>query len=212
MTHYPAMVVRMANLEPALQPPYAMGEYDDDGTSWRLVKNVAVPVQSGVLAVFKELQRQTNRLLVFYFGQSAAISVDGRLGKNTQSGLLRALRAARNQGHAPPIEVSQYVVSNQTIPVTTLARYAGEIAAATSQIAARLQARPVADPPQSVPSQPTAGGGVANPPPAVIASTASPSFLDNLGVPKPLALAAGAVLVLAIVKRKGGSSPRRRRR
>ncbi len=209
--YYPAMVVGMTSLEPALQPPYAMGEYDPDGTFWRIQNNVALPVNAGVLAVYKELQRQINRILA-KMGASP-IGVDGRIGAGTAGGLLRALRWARAQGHAPPIPVSQYVVNNQAIPVTTIARYGDEIAAATSQIASRVQAMPVPDPPQSKPSQPAAGGGVAHPPPAVIAASASPSFIDNLGVPRPVAYAALAVGALALYKatqKKGGGRRRRR--
>lgn len=198
-TYYPPMVTS----------PYAMGEFDPGGMYWTVKNGVAIPATASVLSVFKELQRQINRILVHY--GKKAIGVDGRLGPGTIAGITTALNLARGEGHAPPLDISQYIVRNLALPVTVLARYAGEVAAQTSQIAARLRANPVPDPPQSQPSQPAAGGGVVHPPPAVIAASASPSIIDSLGVPRPVAYMALAVGALAIYKATKAKGRRGRR-
>ena len=100
MPYYPQMAYRMVSLEKPLAPGYGLG--DVPASAWCSTANrqgacspingVCLPMNAATLSVFKDLQRQTNRILAR--ASKSLIGVDGRIGP----GLRREYRALCDGG------------------------------------------------------------------------------------------------------------------
>lgn len=228
MPYYPQMAYRMVSLEPPLTPPTGLpvGLGDLPRTAWCSTTNrqgscnpitgVCLPMDATTLATFKDLQRQTNRLLTR--AGKRTIGVDGRIGPSTVNAVADAMSWAGAMGlSAGALAQGLSWSSIRGKPCDLIAAHADQIAAKIAVIAGGLAAPVVADPPSSKPSQPSTGGQVVHPPASTIMSSASTSFLSWLPpvVSTPLgivALGVGGLLAYKAWKmpkgRGGGGAAR----
>jgi hypothetical protein len=226
MPYYPTMAYRTVDLEKPLAPPYAPvgfgGLGDLPNTAWcsptnpqgscKPVNGVCVPMDATTLATFKNLQRQTNRILAA--AGKSLIGVDGRIGPGTKNGVSAALGwlASRSiVGRALALLFPPDTVKN--LPCDWLAQRADAVGAKMQEAATNLSAPLVADPASSKPSQPAPGGGVVHPPVDEIVSSASGSIMGWIPpiIATPLGLAALGIGALALYKAYKGKGGTRRR-
>jgi hypothetical protein len=206
--YFPAMSYRMVGLEPPVRPPTGLGDLPTSAWSSKQISGVCIPLDASTLAIFKDLQRQTNRVLSR--AGKALIGVDGRIGPGTKAGISTALSWLATQslvGKALALVFPPSMI--KTVACDWVAQHADQIAAKMREAADNLAAPVVADPASSKPSQPTSSGGVANPPPDVIASSASTSIMSwvppIVGTPIGIAaLVVGGLLIHKAYKSKGG--------
>lgn len=226
MPYYPKMAYRTVDLEGRLRAPTGLGELVPQAWcstanrqgSCRPPAGICLPMDLATLEVFKDLQRQTNRILA-KIGRPA-IGVDGRIGPGT---VLAVEAAMVKAGATTAMDLSLPWAGTKGRPCDQVARYADQIAQKLSRTADWLVAPRVADPSSSRPSQPTTSGSVLHPSTDVIVRTGAPLGQGVIEVFKsPIALAGVAVFGLLLYKsgkgvRKGARRasarrPRARRR
>lgn len=185
------------------------------------VAGVCLPMTSSILEVFKNLQRQANRIAAKE-GRSL-IGVDGRIGPATVNQVALALRYATSDAAAAQ-GLSWTAIQGK--PCDLIAAHADELAARIKTFADASSSPMVADPSTSQPSQPATNGTVVHPPADVIAKSADTGFGQLFAwipveVKTPLGIAALALGGYAIWKASGGKKgggrrgrrrPARRRR
>lgn len=232
MTYYPQMAYRTADLSPmgglfdsivALvtgQPAPADAPTSSapaaTNQTWAQRNSICLPLDAATLALWKDLQRQANRILAR--AGKTLLAVDGRIGPSTVNGVADAMTWAGNM--ATTQEARDMGLSWANIrgkPCTLIAANAAAVTQRLRDIANLSSAPLVADPVKSKPSQPAPGGGVSHPSQAEIEHAAMPGMLDGVfgflpaEVRVPLGLASLAVGGLLIHKAmKGGKGQRRR--
>lgn len=220
MPYVPRMAYHMVSLEPPLAPPTELGSIA--ATNWcssgnrqsscSPVSGVCLPMNAATLATFKELQRQTNRILAK--AGKKLISVDGRIGPATVNAVADAMTWLGSKAISAEAQAMGLAWANiRGQPCDTIAKSADLIVERIQQVAAEMNYPAVADPRASQPSQPSTSGGVVHPPPSVIQSTAAVSALTYLpsGFQSPLGAAALGVAGLALFKFAiPGGKPKRR--
>lgn len=209
MPYVPRMAYHMVSLEPPLAPPTELGSIA--AANWcstanrqgscSPLKGICLPTNAATLATFKELQRQTNRILAK--AGKKLIAVDGRIGPATVNAVADAMAWLGSKAITPEAQAMGLQWANiRGQPCDTIAQAADLIVARIQQVAAEMNYPVVADPRSSQPSQPSSSGGVVHPPPSVIQSSASVSALTYLpsGFQSPIGAAALGIAGLALFK------------
>jgi hypothetical protein len=163
-------------------------------TSCQPVSGLCLPMTADMLTVFKDIQRNTNRLLA-KSGFTKFLDVDGRIGPAT----VKAVGDMMAQSFAGCDDI---------------ARNAIDLREAIINQAEAIGAALVPDPvPSSPPSLPRAGGGVSHPPENVLEDTArqQAGILGLLKSPLGIAAAAIAAILLWKVTAPPGATRRRTR-
>jgi hypothetical protein len=174
--------------------------------SCRPIAGVCLPMDASTLSVYKNLQRQANRLLIK--AGKPLLSVDGRIGPTTVAGVATAMQWGGASDAALAAGLSWANVKGK--PCDLVATYASQIAAKLAEIANATNSPTPPDPIASKPSQPSSNGTVVHPPPSVIQQSAMTGGLFGYlpaVVRTPLGIA--GLVVGGLLIRKAMKSPGR---